>query len=57
MANSKISKTSDRKTQKNDLLARVKKLLNSNDKEVVNALRVMVGALENTLPGKEGGAV
>ena len=56
MAVKTIPKTSDREAQKNDLLVRVKKLLDSNDEELVNALGVLLRALENMLPGKEGGA-
>jgi len=61
MANSKISKTSDREAleavlAEQQLHDKVQNILDSDDKESINALRVMLGALENMLPGKEGGA-
>jgi len=61
MANQKIPKQSDREAleavlAEQQLHDKLQNILDSDDKELLNALHVMLGALENMLPGKEGGA-
>jgi len=60
MAKSKIPQNTDREVleavlAEQQLHDKVQNILDSDDKESINALRVMLGALENMLPGKEGG--
>ncbi len=63
MANQKIPKQSDREEldldaiiEQQQLHDKLREILDSDDKELINALFVTLSALENMLPGKEGGA-
>jgi len=63
MANQKIPPNTDREEldldaiiEQQQLHDKLQNILDSEDKELINALDVTLGALENTLPGKEGGA-
>jgi len=62
MATSTIPKNLKRKPQEVAILDqqqvhdKLQNILDSGDKELINALDVTLGALENTLPGKEAGA-
>ncbi len=62
MANQKIPPNSDREEldldaiiEQQQLHDKLQNILDSEDKELINALDVTLGALENMLPGKEGG--
>ena len=54
MADQSLPKQSDREAQRVDLMQRVQNILDSDDKELINALLVVLGALDNALQGKEG---
>ncbi len=64
MADQSLPKQSDREVldrlevtlEQQQLHDKLQNILDSDDKELINALDVTLGALENTLPGKEGGA-
>ena len=63
MANQKIPPNTDREEldleailEQQQLHDKLQNILDSEDKELINALDVTLGALENMLPGKEGGA-
>jgi len=63
MANQKIPKQSDREEleldavlEQQQLHDKLQNILDSEDKELIVALDVTLGALENMLPGKKGGA-
>ena len=63
MANQKIPPNTDREEldldaiiEQQQLHDKLQNILDSGDKELINALDVTLGALENMLPGKEGGA-
>ena len=63
MANQKIPPNTDREEldleailEQQQLHDKLQNILDSEDKELINALDVTLGALENTLPEKEGGA-
>jgi len=63
MANQKIPPNTDREELDLDAILeqqqvhdKLQNILDSGDKELIAALDVTLGALENTLPGKEGGA-
>ncbi len=64
MANQSLPKQPDREEldleailEQQQLHDKLQNILDSEDKELINALDVALGALENMLPGKEGGAV
>ncbi len=62
MADQSLPKQSDREVldrlevtlEQQQLHDKLQNILDSDDKESINALRVTLGALENMLPGKEG---
>ncbi len=61
MANQKIPPNTDREEldldailEQQQLHDKVQNILESDDKELITALDVTLGALENMLPGKEG---
>ncbi len=61
MADQSLPKQSDREDldleailEQQQLHDKLQNILDSDDKESINALRVTLGALENMLPGKEG---
>jgi len=63
MANQKIPPNTDRKEldldaiiEQQQLHDKLQNILDSDDKELIVALDVTLGALEKMLPGKEGGA-
>ncbi len=63
MANQKIPRNTDREElgldailEQQQLHDKLQNILDSDDKELINALDVTLGALENMLPGKKGGA-
>ncbi len=64
MADQSLPKQSDREVldrlevtlEQQQLHDKLQNILDSEDKELINALDVTLGALENMLPGKEGGA-
>ncbi len=63
MANQKIPPNTDREEldldailEQQQLHDKLQNILDSDDKELITALDVTLGALENMLPGKEGGA-
>ncbi len=63
MANQKIPPNTDREEldldaiiEQQQLHDKLQNILDSGDKELIVALDVTLGALENMLPGKEGGA-
>jgi len=63
MANQKIPPNTDRERLNLDEIIeqqqrhdKLQNILDSDDKELINALDVTLGALENMLPGKVGGA-
>ncbi len=63
MANQKIPPNTDREEldldailEQQQLHDKLQNILDSEDKELITALDVTLGALENMLPGKEGGA-
>ncbi len=63
MANQKIPQNTDREEldldaiiEQQQLHDKLQNILDSGDKELIVALDVTLGALENMLPEKEGGA-
>ena len=56
MADQSLPKQPDCEAQRAALLQRVQNILDSDDEELIEALVVLLGALENTMPGAEGGA-
>ncbi len=63
MADQSLPKQSDREVldrlevtlEQQQLHDKLQNILDSDDKELITALDVTLGALENMLPGKEGG--